>query len=104
MAHTPLTYEQHCEIARDLHETRERLIHWLGDNSFGNYPKTGPKSKFQQSILNVIAAIDKAKVQGEGLLFEEHSDQGDVHIYYPGSTGQPVDGVCQVCGPVGSRR
>jgi hypothetical protein len=79
-----VTLEKHKELGAELYSLRNKLLSY-SEIFASTYGKTVDISKFAKAA---IQNIDKLRWKMEGRLSQEHPQDFDVHIYFPGSQGK----------------
>ena len=80
-----LTIDEHKQIAAQLFQIREQLIH-ISVMVLNAYPH---KRKFVSLPGKAMNMIDQLRSDLEDEMFEDFPNQADVYIYYPGSQERP---------------
>jgi hypothetical protein len=88
MRKRPLTPEQHRDLARELADVRQRL-QGATEDLVNRYGKTG---RVGRAARRLERSVDSLRCALDGQLLQDHPEQFDPTVYYPGQGqgGAPV--------------
>jgi len=79
-----LTFERHRAIGKQLKDIRDDLTNLLVECSHA-YPNTGERGAQAKWLNRAYHNIDRARCSLDSRLFEDHPQEAEVGIYYPGN-------------------
>ena len=76
-----VSFERHQEIAGILKSMRDQLVSLCTE--IGNSRKSKRQRGAYSALFRASVKIDAARSELEEVMFLDHGDRADIHVYYP---------------------